>query len=205
MRGIRLRNWFFIPSAFIADVILLWLVVHYEWVPGSREGFSFIATMIFSCIVLFSILCLVIMGILRLFSKKAHIVIRQFAYLGPAMILIWILVGRYFPHHLPTGSDLLGFDSVSWRNDGSKPLPEDLVTVRQKMLKDVVCAVLPGKSKQEIENILGPSTRTDHFKGQYDLIYVLGPERDSYFGLDYEWLLIRLEDGKFSSFEIVND
>jgi len=201
----RIREWFFVPLAFIVDVILLWLSVNYEWFPDSREILSFISTLIFSGIILASIVCLVLMGILHLVSKKTHIVIRQIAFLGPAMILIWILIGHYFPHNLPAGSDLLSFDSISWKNNETEPLPKDLVTVRQKMLKDVVYLVLPGKSKEEIESLLGPSTQTKYFKGQYDLIYVLGPERDHFFGLDYEWLLIRLKDGKFKKFKIVND
>ncbi len=100
---------------------------------------------------------------------------------------------------------MLKFDSVVWQKDESTPLPKDLVTARQKMLKDVIENVLPGESSEEITAVLGPSTRTSHFKGRYDLIYMLGPQRDSLMGLDYEWLLIHLKNGRFKKYQIVVD
>jgi len=39
-----------------------------------------------------------------------------------------------------------------------------------------------------------------------DLIYVLGPQRDSYFTIDSEWLLIWLDKkGRFARYTIAND
>jgi len=58
------------------------------------------------------------------------------------------------------------------------------------MLVDVVKNILPGRTRAEIEEILGPSLETSYFKSTgRDLIYGLGPQRDSYFSIDSEWLL----------------
>jgi hypothetical protein len=47
---------------------------------------------------------------------------------------------------------------------------------------------LVGMSKSEVLSLLGPPTPTDKWRG-YDLIYVIGPS-----GIDYEWLLLHLDD-----------
>ena len=75
------------------------------------------------------------------------------------------------------------------------------------MLKDVIEKILPGKSRQEIESALGPSLETHYFSSlDKDLIYYLGPERDGFFTIDSEWLLIWVdEDGKFKRYRIAND
>jgi hypothetical protein len=75
------------------------------------------------------------------------------------------------------------------------------------MLADVVKSVLPGGTRAEIEKILGPSLETPYFKStSRDLIYVLGPQRDSYFTIDSEWLLVWLDkDGRFKRYAIAND
>jgi len=75
------------------------------------------------------------------------------------------------------------------------------------MLADVVKSVLPGRTRVELEEILGASLETPYFKSSgRDLIYVLGPQRDSYFTIDSEWLLIWLDkDGRFERYTIAND
>ena len=66
---------------------------------------------------------------------------------------------------------------------------------------------LPWKTKSEIEVLLGPSLETPYFASTgRDMIYVLGPERSSYFRIDSEWLLIWLdENGRFHRYTIAND
>ena len=57
------------------------------------------------------------------------------------------------------------------------------------------------------ESMLGPSLDTPYFQrtGRH-LIYVLGPERDSYFVIDSEWLLIWLDSaGRFKRYAIYTD
>lgn len=84
---------------------------------------------------------------------------------------------------------------------------EDDITPRQKMLADVVRNVLPGRARAELDQALGPSLETFYFSSTgRDLIYPLGPERDSWFGIDSERLLIWLdESGRFRRYAIVND
>jgi hypothetical protein len=87
----------------------------------------------------------------------------------------------------------LSFDAAGWQgrtsNVGAPP------TVRERMVSDVVTRTLPGKTKLEIEQLLGPSLETSYFKSErMDLIYFLGPEQ-GLFSVDSEWLLIWLDAG----------
>lgn len=74
------------------------------------------------------------------------------------------------------------------------------------MLADLV-AQLPGRNQSQIVAMLGPSLETPYFKhSERDLIYYLGPQRDSLFPIDSEWLLIWLdEQGRFERYAVVND
>jgi hypothetical protein len=124
---------------------------------------------------------------------------------GVSLLLSFIILSplalaahRYIPRALPTGSDLKSFDPVIWKSESSTDWNEG-ISVREKMLKDVVDKILPGKSKKKIVNALGASIETDYFSFfDKDLIYYLGPERDGLFNIDSEWLLIWIdEDGQF--------
>jgi len=111
------------------------------------------------------------------------------------------------PRALPAGSHLQRFDRAVWQDPRSvNPVPGD-VTPRQKMLADVVKRVLPGRTRADLEEILGPSRET-RFKSSSgcDLVYKLGPQRDSYIATDPdEWLLICLDkDGRFERYRIAN-
>ena len=81
------------------------------------------------------------------------------------------------------------------------------ISARQKMLGDVVKKVLPGHDRRALEDLLGPSLETPYFADTgRDMIYRLGMERDSMFGVDSEWLLIWLDDsGRFERYEIRTD
>jgi hypothetical protein len=64
--------------------------------------------------------------------------------------------------------------------------------------------VLLGKTRGEIESMLGPAPKTDYFR-DFDLVYWLGPER-GFIGIDSEWLVIRLDGvGKASEVLIATD
>jgi hypothetical protein len=107
---------------------------------------------------------------------------------------------------LPTGSDLLPFNSETWKQLDSTD-DNNGISEREKMLKDLVTNVLPGKTKDEIIELLGPSLETGYFRCiEKDFIYYMGPERDHWINIDSEWLLIWLnEKGKFKKYQIVND
>jgi len=105
---------------------------------------------------------------------------------------------------LPKGSNLIKFGSTVWQENNSFVPDDKGISERQKMLKDLVENVLPKKTEDEIEKLLG----TPYEKSiNGDLIYYLGPERDSYFGnIDSECLLICLDKSSmFKKYEIVND
>lgn len=105
---------------------------------------------------------------------------------------------------IPEGSDLKNFDSMVWQGESSMKLDENLNTNRQKMLKDLITNILPGKTKSEIEFLLGKSLKTSYFSSiDYDFIYVTGHERNSSFRIDSEWLLLWVdESGIFEKYEI---
>ena len=92
-------------------------------------------------------------------------------------------------------------------DDASSAFVRGDITPRQKMLGSVVERLVLGLSRTEIEEMIGPSLDTPYFEtlGR-DLIYILGPQRDSYIRLDSEWLLIWLdESGRFERYGIHND
>jgi hypothetical protein len=109
---------------------------------------------------------------------------------------------------LPAGSDRRAFDAEQWKIDRAFHPPQNGgLTVRQEMLVDLVTRVLPGKSRSEIESLLGPSLVTPHFSRMtHDLIYFLGPESDSYIQMDSDWLLIWLgPQERFQRYQLVSD
>lgn len=122
-----------------------------------------------------------------------------------AFVSILILL-KGLPSRLPSGSDMMKFDPEAWKSPESLVYVDNEITIRQKMLKDVV-DILPGKTKDEIENLLGPSLETQYFQSNgRDMIYVLGRERDAFLGIDSEWLCIWLDaNGKFLKYRITAD
>jgi hypothetical protein len=126
---------------------------------------------------------------------------------GLASFALAVGLLRALPSPLPTGSHRQSFDRAVWHDPRSAEYRDGDATPRQKMLADVVRNVLPGRTRVELEEILGPSLNTSYFKGKgRDLIYMLGPQRDSYITIDSEWLLIWLDkDGRFERYTIAND
>lgn len=63
---------------------------------------------------------------------------------------------------------------------------------------------LIGKSRAEIVNLLGEPPPTSYFR-DFDLVYMLGPER-RFIGVDSEWLVMRIgSSGKVSEALLVTD
>lgn len=112
---------------------------------------------------------------------------------------------------LPYGSFLRPFDQTTWCNPASSAFAAGDLTPRQKMLGDVVRTVLkPGgraATREAILAQLGPSETdaADNSSGE-TLIYRLGPQLDSLFAIDDDWLLIWFdESGRFQGFRIRAD
>jgi hypothetical protein len=133
--------------------------------------------------------------------------LRTYLLLLPVIALALITACRS-TQYLPDGSDTRPFDSAQWLDPHSSDYLAGKVSVREEMLADLVKNVLRGKSREDIEKLLGPSLHTPYFRSvNKDLIYYLGPERDSIFGnIDSEWLLIWLDStGHFKKYGIYND
>jgi hypothetical protein len=120
---------------------------------------------------------------------------------------IVVMVGRITESALPTGSHLLAFDPVVWQSNEAAQSDSGNISKRQMMLKSAVKEILPGKSRAEIEALLGKSLDTAYFQEtKRDLIYFMGPQRNSLFPIDSEWLLIWLDNqGNFKKYAVVSD
>ena len=113
---------------------------------------------------------------------------------GISMLFAFLFLSNVLPSPLPTGSYDKKFDQTVWLDPKSADYIDGDITPRQKMLADVI-KQLPGKNRTEIENMLGPSLDSSYFKSTgRNLIYVTGPERDSFIGIDSEWLLIWVDE-----------
>ena len=125
---------------------------------------------------------------------------------GLSVFAVFLALGNVLPSPLPTGSYDKDFDREVWMDAESTDYKAGDITPRQKMLADVVKR-LPGENRAELEKMLGPSLDTPYFQSTgRDLIYVTGPERDSLFGIDSEWLLIWVdENGTYKRHAIVTD
>jgi hypothetical protein len=137
---------------------------------------------------------------------NASRIIGQVTLAAVLSLAAFLVASIWLPGALPSGSHLSQFDRSVWLDPTSSTYVEDDITPRQKMLADVV-ARLPGRNRQEIEEMLGPSLETENSQPrEWDLIYVTGPQRDTLFVSDSEWLLIWLDDtGTFERYEIYTD
>lgn len=108
---------------------------------------------------------------------------------------------------MPTGSFVKQFDQQIWAAPASSQFTKGDITDRQKMLGDVVRQIVINGTKDDIVAKLGPSEDDGYFSSSgRDLIYCTGPQRDSVFAIDSEWLLIWFDsDGRTSRYEIWSD
>lgn len=108
---------------------------------------------------------------------------------------------------LPTGSFVSKFDQSIWASESSSQYVRGDITDRQKMLGDVVQQIVANGTKDSIIARLGPSDDSGYFASSgRDLIYCTGPQRDSPFPIDDEWLLIWFDpSGQTSGYEIRSD
>jgi hypothetical protein len=104
--------------------------------------------------------------------------------LPPIIMVALPLVGCNFSESIP-------FDSTAWKN-GDVTASTRNEAPRLRMADDLVKdEVLIGKSKSDIEAMLGPPTKTDKFSN-YGLVYWLGPER-GFMSIDSEWVVVELD------------
>ena len=125
------------------------------------------------------------------------------------MLIVGILcsfAAAAYARGLPTGSFVKQFDQHLWLSASSQNVSGE-ITDRQKMLGDVVRKVVVNGTKDNIVAQLGPSEDSEYFESTgRDLIYWTGPQRDSPFAIDSEWLLIWVDpNGRVSRYEILSD
>jgi hypothetical protein len=211
MIGARSRTWWI---AFAGFALYFGLLLIPKVVPGfGATPFLFSLTLSLMLVVPFLIL-------LALWGTAALVISRvrkrpigscskaagQIALVGFAAFAAFMVLANVLPSQLPSGSYGRQFDREAWLDpESANYIPGD-ITPRQKMLAEVV-KKLPGLHRSEIENMLGPTLDTAYFQSTgRDLIYITGPERDSLFGMDSEWLLIWLdENGIYERHAVVTD
>lgn len=98
------------------------------------------------------------------------------------------------------------FDPVIWQASPTREDPDFKHPVRQRMVDDLIRRrLLSGGTRDAVESLLGPPDDTAYFR-EYDLVYMLGPERRSLFSIDDEWLVIRFDSsGRASEVRLVTD
>jgi hypothetical protein len=140
-------------------------------------------------------------------SARGHLRLTAVSSIGFIVFFAFACVRILIGYGLPAGSCLAKFDSVIWQDPASSEYVDHDITPRQKMLHDVVRKVIPGRTRAEVESLLGRSLDTPYFQSTgRDLIYVTGPQRDSLIAIDSEWLLIWLDQReRVARFDIVSD
>jgi hypothetical protein len=206
------KHKFLIPAVAVSLYsALIWIPI---FIPQLERNLFFMIHLFSVALLFLGLLCLgsaalliTIVSLIRrrpvpVFCKICASAIAGFA----VFMAIHIGVIDHLPKPLPEGSRRLTFSSETWLSESSSMATDsDRLSIRQKMLGSVVSAVLPGKSRGEIEACLGPSFETAHFRGaKYDMIYPLGWDRG--YGIDSEWLLIWLDErGVFKRYQIMTD
>jgi hypothetical protein len=191
------------------------LVLVPEWCPsfaGTAAFFFYALSVPVALLGLFVLLVWGAIGAARALHRGAAISQRHRALvvLPVAGFLIFVAatgLARLIRGTLPTGSHLLDFAPVVWQDPSSSEYVQGDITPRQKMLGSVVYRLNPTQDRRQLEAFLGPSLDTAYFESTgRDLIYLLGPERDSFFRIDSEWLLIWLDGSNhFERYAIYTD
>jgi hypothetical protein len=204
-----------LAAALAALSIYFGLVLVPEWWPGFGGTVAFFLYVLTVPVVLLGLLALLLWGItgaIRAMHRgspvsRRHRALVVLSLAGFLMFGSAIGLARVIQGALPTGSHLLELDSVIWQDPRSSEFVQGDITPRQKMLGSVVDRLEPTQDRVKIEALLGPSLNTPYFESTgRDLIYILGPQRDSFFPVDSEWLLIWLDDsGHFERYGINTD
>ena len=204
---------FFVALAGIGIYVVLLFIP--KWWPafgGTGIFLVYIASIPFALIGLLTLLIWGIVGAKRTrlhssIASQHHRMLVVLALVGLLMLSSVFGLVRVIQGELPTGSNLLVFNSEIWQDPHSSNFVQGDITPRQKMLGSVVGLLKPTLDRFQLETLLGPTLDTSYFDDTgRDLIYFLGPERDSFFRIDSEWLLIWIDDsGHFERFAIARD
>ncbi len=112
-----------------------------------------------------------------------------------------VIGGRLLLAQMLSGPRLLDFDPAKWQA-ASKP-DGTYKSVRLRMADSFLAGRQPiGKSREQIVALLGEPDDTSYFR-TYDMVYYLGPERG--LGVDSEWLVLKLTEGRVTEARLVTD
>lgn len=116
----------------------------------------------------------------------------RIAAIAAGLFIAVALAAYIWPHRPPA------FDSVRWRDTA---LP---AAVRLQMADDLIRTHrLDGLHRDEVVALLGEPPKTPYFK-EYDLVYLLGPER-GFISIDSEWLVVKFGPDGRAKARIVRD
>ena len=212
VRRFRLSRIHLIPAVVVMACFSLAFAANFNADLFLKFNYLFIYIpflLLVSGVILACVLAAIVVGLLGRAGRKplpAFAKASWGAALGLALSIVMTLAPSWLAQRgLPLGPEFARFDPVRWQNPAASGGGTGK-SERQKMLKHLVAGVLPGKSEEELVELLGPSLQTPYFSERdRDLIYLLGPQQ-GLFGVDSEWLLIWVDDsGHFERCEIVND
>ena len=107
---------------------------------------------------------------------------------------------------LPRGSFTKSFDKNDWADPQSSEYTKGDITPCQKMLGDVIRSVVRNGTRDEIIAQLGTPIVGRLSGTDVDTSYCTGPQRDSLFAIDDEWLSIWFdESGHVTRWEVWSD
>lgn len=111
------------------------------------------------------------------------------AFLITMLVFFWVRpsVGEWVWSH-PPGGNLARFDRQVWLSGESGPS----LTPRQTMVVDVIANCVNGRTRKEIEELLGPPSEHRSDQGMF---YKLGPHRGAAMDPDAEYLKITFDGG----------
>lgn len=201
--------------ALLALAVYFGVMLIPKWWPAFGQTAAFFVYVLSLPVAILGLAALTCWGVVGTFiAKRRQSTISRFhrrlllvSLAGFLLFVSSMVIVRFIDGGLPTGSNILRFEAATWRATKSADFVTGDITPRQKMLGDVVAHVLPGRTRTEIEELLGPSLATSYFENTgRDLIYVLGAERDSFFPIDSEWLLIWFDEaGRFQRYAVYTD
>ena len=191
--------------------VLLFAYFGFMAIPQGFRPFSpqFLIWLVMLPVIVLVLIAIGVWGIIGIQRARASHVSPNPRYVSFAQIsglgLLWFVTSAGFAYGTHYLYNHKKFSSEIWRDPNSAQYVSYDLTLRQRMLDDVVENILPGSTQSEIEILLGESMNTGYFSGnERDLIYVLGAERG--FGVDSEWLLIWFDEtGNFERYEITTD
>lgn len=189
-----------------AAIFAIQLLPHW-WTGLSVSSFQLLYTAI--AVFAFGLICLATAVIFVFWLRESDRANREllgsvcltFALMAGSAVLLTVVNGL-LARGLPTGSFARRFDSQAWIQSPHY-VPHD-ITPRQKMLGDMIRTVVRGGTRQQIEAQLGrpiPGRLTED-----DWTYETGPQRDSLFPFDNEWISIWFdESGRVKRWQVWSD